>query len=64
VSAVVLVTDDDILAARRALWDTARLVVEPAGATGYAALLSGAYTPADGERVGVVLSGANTELDL
>jgi threonine dehydratase len=64
VSAVVLVTDDDILAARRALWDTARLVVEPAGATGYAALVSGAYAPAEGERVGVVLSGANTVLEL
>ncbi len=56
----VLVTDDAIAAAQRALWEEARLVTEPAGATAYAALHSGAYRPADGERVGVVLSGANT----
>jgi threonine dehydratase len=56
----VLVTDDAIRDAQRALWEHARLVVEPAGATAYAALLSGAYRPAPGEHVGVVLSGANT----
>ena len=37
-----------------------RLVVEPGGCTAFAALLSGAYQPAEGERVGVVVSGANT----
>ena len=56
----VLVTDEAISAAQRALWQDARLVTEPAGATAYAALHSGAYRPADGERIGVVLSGANT----
>ncbi|MGE5133917.1 MAG: threonine/serine dehydratase [Gemmatimonadota bacterium] len=56
----VLVTDDAISAAQRALWRDARLVAEPAGATAYAALHSGAYRPADGERIGVVISGANT----
>lgn len=56
----VLVSDDAIRDARRALWERARLVAEPAGATAYAAILSGAYRPAEGERVGVILSGANT----
>ena len=56
----VLVTDEAIIAAQRALWEHARVVTEPAGATAYAALLSGAYRPAEAERVGVVLSGANT----
>jgi threonine dehydratase len=56
----VLVTDDAIRAAQAALWDNARLVAEPAGATAYAALHSGAYRPIAGERVGVVISGANT----
>jgi threonine dehydratase len=60
VERVVLVSDDAIRAAQRALWSTLRLVVEPGGAAAMAALLSGAYVPAPGERVGVVLSGANT----
>lgn len=55
-----LVTDDAIRDAMRTLWERARLITEPAGATAYAAILSGAYRPAGGERVGVVLSGANT----
>jgi threonine dehydratase len=64
VHAAVLVSDDDITAARRALWDRARILVEPAGACAYAALLAAAYTPEAGERVGVVLSGANTTIEL
>jgi threonine dehydratase len=56
----VLVTDDAIRAAQAWLWDSACVVTEPAGATAYAALLSGTYRPAAGERVGVVISGANT----
>jgi threonine dehydratase len=57
----ILVTDDDIVRARRTLWADRRLVVEHAGAAAYAALLSGAYTPTDGEHVAVVLCGANTD---
>lgn len=64
VAAAVLVTDDGIIAARRALWEQARIVVEPAGACAYAALITGAYTPSPGERVALVLSGANTTIDL
>ena len=57
---VVLVTDDAIRNAQRMLWEGLRLVAEPGGCTAFAALLSGAYQPAVGERVGVVVSGANT----
>ncbi|EOD69859.1 pyridoxal-phosphate dependent enzyme, partial [Amycolatopsis vancoresmycina] len=57
----VLVDDTAILEARTALWDRYRLAVEPGGATAFAALLSGAYRPAPGERVAVVLCGANTD---
>ena len=57
---VVLVTDDAIRMAQKMLWEGLRLVVEPGGCTAFAAVLSGAYRPADGERVGVVVSGANT----
>jgi threonine dehydratase len=57
----VLVDDADIIAARRLLWDRYRLAVEHGAAAAVAALLSGAYRPADGERVAVVLCGANTD---
>jgi threonine dehydratase len=57
---VVLVTDEAIRQAQHSLWSTLRLVVEPGGAAALAALLSQAYVPQPGERVGVVLSGANT----
>jgi len=56
---VVLVDDASILAAQRALWQAARIAAEPAAAVGIAALLTGAYKPAPGEHVGVVISGAN-----
>jgi threonine dehydratase len=63
VERVVLVSDDAILLAQRALWDVARLVAEPGGAAAFAALQSGAYKPGAGERVGIIISGGNAHLD-
>jgi threonine dehydratase len=60
VERVVLVTDDAIRNAQKALWETVRLVAEPGGSAAFSALLSGAYQPQPNERVGVVISGANT----
>ena len=60
VASVVLVTDDAIRQAQEALWSVLRLVVEPGGAAAFAALHGGAYQPDPAERVGVILSGANT----
>ena len=60
VERVVLVEDEDILRAQAALWDAARIVAEPGGATAMAALLSGAYQPAANERVAVIVCGGNT----
>lgn len=57
----VLVTDLAVMQARRLLWSALRLVVEPGGAAAVAALLSGAYAPAPGERVGIVICGSNTD---
>jgi threonine dehydratase len=57
----VLVDDDDIVAARRLLWKQYRLVVEHGTAAALAAIRSGAYRPRPGERVAVVLCGANTD---
>jgi threonine dehydratase len=56
----VLVTDDAIRDAQRALWKTLRIVAEPGGATALAALLSSRYRPAPGQTIGVLLCGANT----
>lgn len=60
VARVVLVSDEAIRRAQDALWSAVRIVAEPGGAAAFAALLSGAYTPAAGERVGVVVSGGNS----
>jgi threonine dehydratase len=57
----VLVDDASIVAARKRLWEDHRLAVEHGPAAAYAALLTGAYQPTDGERIAVVLSGANTD---
>ncbi|MBB5120982.1 threonine dehydratase [Streptomyces eurocidicus] len=59
----VLVPDAEIVRVRRALWDDRRLAVEHAAATALAALTfpECGYAPEAGERVAVVLCGANTD---
>jgi threonine dehydratase len=59
----VLVGDDDIVAAQALLWQGLRQWVEPGGATALAALLSGAYRPEPGERLAVLICGANPAPD-
>jgi threonine dehydratase len=56
----VLVPDEAIREAQRALWRVLRVVAEPGGAAAFAALLSGAYKPAPDEKVGVLVCGGNT----
>ncbi len=63
VDRVILVEDAAILAAQRTLWQDLRIASEPGGATAFAAWQSGAYKPADGERLGILLCGANVELN-
>ncbi len=58
---VALVSDDAIRNAQKVLWRDFRIMSEPGGAAALAALLSGAYTPKKGERVGVLLCGANVD---
>jgi threonine dehydratase len=60
VEEVLLVSDDAIVQAQKALWSTLRVVTEPGAAAAFAALLCGRYRPAPGERVGVLICGANT----
>jgi threonine dehydratase len=57
----LLVSDEQIVEAQQKLWQTMRIAAEPGGATAFAALLSAAYKPKPGERVGVVVCGGNTD---
>lgn len=59
VSQAVKVSDEDIRNAQRTLWNQFRLMAEPGGAAAMAALLSGKYRASAGERVVVLLCGAN-----
>ncbi len=62
VDRVVLVKDDNIRAAQTLLWRDFRMALEPGGAAALAAILEGVYAPAPGERVGILLCGANVDL--
>lgn len=57
----VLVTDEAIVHARETLWSDYRIPSEYGAATGLAALISGQYQPACGERLAVIICGANTD---
>lgn len=61
VARVALVEDAEIVAAQKALWRALRIVAEPGGAAALATVLSGRYAPAPGERVGVLVCGANCD---
>lgn len=56
----VLVTDEAIRDTQELLWQRLRIVAEPGGCAALAALVSGRYVPMPGERVAIVISGANT----
>lgn len=59
VERVVLVDDDAILDAQRALWRELRVFAEPGGAAALAALMCGSFRPEAGERLVVLVCGAN-----
>jgi threonine dehydratase len=61
VDEIVTVTDAELVEAMRFAFERIKLVLEPSGAAGIAALLSGAVTSPG--RVGVVLSGGNVGAD-
>jgi threonine dehydratase len=61
VERVVLVEDEAIRQSQSQMWRVLRIAAEPGGAAAMAALLSGAYKPAAGERVGVLVCGGNTD---
>jgi threonine dehydratase len=64
VEGVFTVTDDEIRAAMRLVWERMKLVVEPSGAVGAAVALSEAFRGLQGaKKVGIVFSGGNVSLD-
>jgi threonine dehydratase len=64
VDQILVVTDDEIRAAVKFLLTRLKILVEPSGAVGAAALLSGKLRGGTaGERIGVILSGGNMDLD-
>ena len=64
VERVVTFSDEEVIAAMRLAWQRAKLPVEPSGAASLAAVLSETFRSLDGmERVGVILSGGNADLD-
>jgi threonine dehydratase len=60
VEEVFTVPDDAIREAQARLWNRLQVVAEPGGATALAALVAGVFRPDDGDRVGVLVCGANT----
>ena len=62
VDEVVLVSDTELLAAVRFVMERLKVVVEPAGAAGVAALLAGRVAGVAGRRLGTILSGGNLDL--
>ena len=62
VADILTVDDAALLRATRYLWERLKLIVEPTGALGAAALLEGKLD-GRGLRVGVILSGGNADLE-
>jgi threonine dehydratase len=58
---VVTVTEEQIIAAMRMIWERMKIIVEPSGAVPFAAVL-GNRTNCRGKRVGIILSGGNVDL--
>jgi threonine dehydratase len=59
---IVTVTEEGIVAAMRLAWDILKIVIEPSSAVALAALLE-RRVPAEGKRVGIIVSGGNADLD-
>lgn len=69
---VVIVSEEAIVAAMRAIWETMKIIIEPSAAVPYAAIVEGQMDPPSrsygaasiaGKRVGIILTGGNVDLD-
>jgi len=62
IDSIVLVSEEEIIRAMRFVWERMKLIIEPSSAVAVAPLLSGKIG-GDDERIGVILSGGNVDLD-
>jgi threonine dehydratase len=62
VDEVVTVSEEGIVAAMRAIWESLKIVVEPSAAVPYAAVLEKKIATAN-RRIGLILTGGNVDLD-
>ena len=62
VDEIALVTEEEIIATMRLLWERLKLIVEPSGAVSAAIVLHNKIA-ARGKRIGMILSGGNLDLD-
>lgn len=62
VQAVLLVSEEEIAAAMRLVMERAKLVVEPSGAVGIAAVCTDAFVGHQFKKVGVIVTGGNVDL--
>jgi threonine dehydratase len=61
---IVTVTEPEIVAAMRLFWERVKLIIEPSAAVAVAAVLSDEFRALPGmQKVGVILSGGNVDLD-
>lgn len=58
---IILVSDDEIIAAMRLIWERLKIVIEPSCAVPFAALLKQKERFA-GKKVGIILTGGNIDL--
>lgn len=64
IEAVITVSDEEIIAAMRLVWERMKIIIEPSAAVPVAAVLTDQFKSLTGiERLGVVLSGGNVDLD-
>lgn len=64
VEQVITVTEEEIVAAMRLAWERAKLLIEPSSAVPLAAVLGDRFRHLSGlQKVGIVLSGGNVDLD-
>jgi len=59
---IVTVSEEAIVLAMRTIWETMKIVIEPSAAVPYAAIQE-SKVDIGGERVGIVLTGGNIDLD-
>jgi threonine dehydratase len=59
---IVTVSEEAIVEAMRTVWERMKIIIEPSAAVPVAAILAGQLDPA-GQRVGIILSGGNVDLD-